>query len=67
MKTELASVKTDVQTVKTELADVKTDVQAVKTELAGVKSDMRWLKWLAGAGVAGILIPLLRDLFGALP
>ena len=64
MRTELAGVKAELQE---KIDGVKTDVQAVKTDLAGVKSDMRWLKWLAGAGVAGILIPLLRDLFGALP
>ena len=57
LKSEITGVRSE---LKLEIAGVRSDVQSVK-------SDMRWMKWLLGVVAAGVLIPLLRDLFGMLP
>ena len=61
LQLEIASARSD---LKLEMAGFKSDLQA---DISGVKSDLRWMKWLLGVVAAGVLIPLLRDLFGMLP
>ena len=72
LQLEIASVRSE---LKLEMAGFKSDLQAeisgvrsaLQAEISGVKSDLRWMKWLLGVVAAGVLIPLLRDLFGMLP
>ena len=44
VKTDLAGVKTDVAVLKTDMAGVKTDVGVLKTDMADVKTDTAVLK-----------------------
>ena len=57
------ATRTDVEKVRTELQEVRADL---REEVAGIKATVQGQRWVLGLVAAGVLIPLLRDIFGLL-
>lgn len=56
-------LQTEVQIVRTEVQAVRADL---REEVAGIKATVQGQRWVLGLVAAGVLIPLLRDIFGLL-
>ena len=68
LKSEITGVRSELKSEITGVrSELKLEIAGVRSDVQSVKSDMRWMKWLLGVVAAGVLIPLLRDLFGMLP
>ena len=68
LKSEIVGVRSELKSEITGVrSELKLEIAGVRSDVQSVKSDMRWMKWLLGVVAAGVLIPLLRDLFGMLP
>ena len=64
LQTEIQEVRTE---LKAEIQDVRTEIQDVKSTLAAMRNEQRWTRWFLAIIAAGVLIPLLQNLFGQLP
>ena len=68
LQAEISRVEASVKAaLQTEISKVQASVKAVDAGLQVMRSELRWMRWLLGLVAAGVLIPLLRDLFGIFP
>ena len=65
MQVVQSELREDISGVRAELREDISGVRAeLREDIAGVKSELRLLRWVLGLVVAGVMIPLLRDLLG---